>query len=335
MRILACGGAGYIGAHVACLMLERGHEVVVYDNLGNGSALMVERAGELARRPLPLVVGDVRDEVRLNDTLAAGRYDCVLHFAALKSVGESVVDPMRYYDNNVGGTLALLRCMQRADVRNLVFSSTATVYSPGAPIPFTEEAPLDPINPYGNSKRIAEYAMRDLCRAWPDFRAISLRYFNPAGAHPSGRIGEDPRGVSDNLMPIIARAAAGLLPEVRIFGGDYPTPDGTGVRDYLHVMDLAEGHAAAVDALGALAAGWHVFNLGRGEGYSVRQMLDCFTRVNGVAVPQRVVARREGDMPAYWADATRAGRVLNWRATRQLEDICRDAWRWQQQQEHP
>lgn len=331
MKVLACGGAGYIGAHVASLLLQQGHDVVVYDNLTQGSEAMVRNASDIAGKPLPLVVGDVRDAARLGEVLQAGGFDCVIHFAALKSVGESVADPLLYYDNNVNGMTTLLRCMQQADVRHLIFSSSATVYAPSARMPVVEDSPLGPVNPYGNSKWIAELAMRDLCRAWPQLRAVSLRYFNPAGAHPSARIGEDPKGVPDNLMPYVARVAAGLLPELSVFGNDYPTPDGTGVRDYIHVTDLAEGHRAAMEAIDTLDAGWHAFNLGRGEGCSVLQLVECFARVNDVDVPYRIVERRAGDLAEVWADASLAERVLGWRAQRDLEDICRDAWRWQQQ----
>lgn len=330
MKVLACGGAGYIGSHVVYALLRRGHEVTVYDNLCNGSVEMVARAAGLAGGDAPLLVGDVRDHDRLAHAMRAGRFDCVIHFAALKAVGESVADPLRYYDNNVSGMVSLLRCMQETATQNLVFSSSATVYAADAAMPVAEDARLGPVNPYGRSKWMAELVMQDLCRAWPAMRALSLRYFNPAGAHPSGEIGEDPEGIPDNLMPYIARVAAGRLPEVRVFGDDYPTRDGTGVRDYIHVMDLAEGHVVALEALASFAPGWHVFNLGRGEGSSVLEMIERFAAVNGVDVPYRVTARRDGDLAEVWADPARARRELGWQAQRGLDDICRDAWRWQQ-----
>ena len=329
MKVLACGGAGYIGAHVVVELLDRGHEVVVYDNLGTGSAAMLARAGEFAGGQPQLVVGDMRDEALLLATMQGAGFDCVIHFAALKAVGESVADPLLYYDNNVNGMTSLLRCMQQTNVKNLIFSSSATVYAADAVMPVDEDAPLGPVNPYGRSKWIAELAMQDLARAWPELRAVSLRYFNPAGAHSSGAIGEDPKGVPDNLMPYIVRVAAGIYPEVRIFGNDYPTPDGTGVRDYIHVMDLAEGHVATLEALLKLAPGWHAFNLGSGRGYSVLEMVQRFAAVNAVAVPYRVVARRPGDVAAVWADPRLAERTLGWRTQRGLDEICRDAWCWQ------
>ena len=330
MKVLACGGAGYIGSHAVCSLLQRGHDVTVYDNLCNGSAEMVARAALYAEGDAPLLVGDVRDYGRLIHVMEAGGFDCVIHFAALKAVGESVADPLRYYDNNINGMINLLRCMQETGTGNLIFSSSATVYAADACMPVTEDAPLGPVNPYGRSKLIAELAMKDLCCAWPGLRALSLRYFNPAGAHPSGELGENPRRSPDNLMPYIARVAAGLLPEVRIFGNDYPTRDGTGIRDYIHVMDLAEGHVAALEAMASFAPGWKVFNLGRGEGSSVLEMIERFAAVNGVDVPYRVVGRRDGDLAEVWADPARARRALGWRAQRGLDDICKDAWRWQQ-----
>ncbi len=329
MRVLACGGAGYIGGHTMLALLEAGHTVVAYDNLSNGSDRMIAEVGVLTGNDIPLVVGDVRDREKLDTILKSGNFDCVIHFAALKSVGQSVEDPLLYYENNVGGMTTLLSSMHHAGVRNLIFSSSATVYALGAQMPVTEEAPLGPVNPYGRSKWIAEMSMQDLTRAWPDLRAVSLRYFNPAGAHPSGRIGEDPKGVPDNLMPFVSRVAAGLLPEVRVFGSDYPTHDGTGVRDYIHVMDLAEGHVAALESLSSLLAGWHVYNLGRGEGFSVLDLVERFSEVNQVDVPYRIVGRRPGDLAAVWADPTKAHLQLGWQATRDLDEICRDAWRWQ------
>lgn len=331
MKVLACGGAGYIGSHVAHALLMGGHEVTIYDNLVNGAQAAVERASELAGKPLPLVVGDVRDAALLCDVMASGRYDCVMHFAALKSVSESVSDPLAYYDNNVHGMVTLLRCMRDTDTRGLIFSSSATVYAPGSAMPVTEDSPLGPVNPYGTSKWIAELAMQDLSHAWPELCAVSLRYFNPAGAHPSGRMGEDPKGIPDNLMPYITRVAAGLSPELRVFGDDYPTPDGSGVRDYIHVMDLAEGHVAALHALQTLGTGWHTLNLGRGEGCSVLEMVEHFSRVNAVPVPYKIVGRRDGDLAEVWADPTKAHAALGWKAQRGLDEICRDAWRWQQQ----
>lgn len=330
-RVLLTGGAGYIGSHTALALLGAGVEVVLLDNFSNSSARLLDRLAQIAGRPVRCIELDLRDEQGLRRAFAEERPNAVIHFAGLKAVGESVAQPLEYYDNNVQGTLCLLRAMSGAGVRQLVFSSSATVYGDPATVPIREDFPLSATNPYGRSKLFIEEILRDLCAAEPDWRVALLRYFNPVGAHPSGLIGEDPAGIPNNLMPYIAQVAVGKRECLSVFGGDYPTHDGTGVRDYIHVCDLADGHVAA---LGALSDGQQdsplVVNLGTGRGYSVLEVVDAFARASGREIPYRIVARRPGDVAACYADPAYAADCLNWHARHDLDTMCTDAWRWQQ-----
>lgn len=330
-KILVTGGAGYIGSHTTLALLDAGFEVVVLDNLCNSSPESLRRVGQLAGCSPLLVEGDVRDAPLLERLFAEHRFSAVVHFAGLKAVGESVRDPLSYYDNNVAGSIALAQAAARAGVFRLVFSSSATVYGSEAAVPYEENAPLGvPSNPYGWSKLMVEQVLSDMAASDPRWRVALLRYFNPIGAHESGLIGEDPNGVPNNLAPYISQVAAGKLAELSIFGGDYPTRDGTGVRDYVHVMDLADGHLKALQALDhAGAAGIRTWNLGTGIGYSVLELVRAFELASGRKVPYRIVGRRDGDLAEFWASAERAARELGWKATRGLETMMADAWRWQ------
>jgi UDP-glucose 4-epimerase len=328
MRILVTGGAGYIGSHTCVELLEAGHEVVVVDNLANSSPVAIERVAELTGRPVPFRKLDLRDRAALEAVFDEFELDAVIHFASLKAVGESVEQPLHYYQNNVEGALSLLEVMQANDLRRIVFSSSATVYGDPASVPIPEDAPLAPTNPYGRTKRIIEDMLRDLERADPRWRIMLLRYFNPVGAHESGRIGEDPNGIPNNLMPYVAQVAVGKLPHLRVFGDDWGTPDGTGVRDYIHVVDLAIGHLRALERLDALS-GVGTYNLGTGRGSSVQEVRLAFERAAGRPIPFEVVARRDGDVARCYADPSRAERELGWKATRDLDAMCRDTWRWQ------
>nr|WP_279197086.1 UDP-glucose 4-epimerase GalE [Ralstonia mannitolilytica] len=327
--ILVTGGAGYIGSHTCVALIESGHTPLVLDNLCNSSSESLERVRRISGVRPGFVEGDVRDAALLDRVLAEQRPQAVIHFAGLKAVGESVQQPLEYYDNNVGGTVTLLQAMQRAGLRNLIFSSSATVYGDPASVPIREDFPRSATNPYGRSKLMIEDVLGDLYRADPAWRIARLRYFNPVGAHPSGLIGEDPRGVPNNLLPYITQVAVGRLSRLRIFGGDWPTPDGTGVRDFIHVMDLAEGHVAALRHLLA-HEGMFTVNLGTGQGCSVLQMVQAFERCCGRGLPYEIVQRRAGDIAECWADPAQAQRLLNWKAVRDLDTICADAWRWQQ-----
>lgn len=327
-KILVTGGGGYIGTHTCVALAEAGYEFVVFDNFSNSRHDAINRVASLIERDVEVVRGDVRDAACLDEVFARHSIRAVIHFAGLKAVGDSVKDPVGYYDNNVKGTLELVAAMQRADVRSLVFSSSATVYGCTDEMPLAENALRSATNPYGRSKLFAEHALEDLCAADPRWGVMSLRYFNPVGAHLSGRIGEDPLGVPNNLMPYIAQVAVGRRERLTIFGDDYPTKDGTGVRDYIHVMDLAEGHVAALSFL-ARERGCYAVNLGTGRGTSVLEMLSIFQKVSGRDVPYVIQSRRSGDVAACWADPTRAENLLRWRATRDLRDMCEDTWRWQ------
>ena len=329
MTVFVTGGAGYIGSHTCLELLRQGHEVVVADNLCNASPLALERVQELAGRSLRFYRGDVRDGTLLDQIFRENDIGCVIHFAGLKAVGESVAQPGRYYDNNLNSTLSLTRAMERAGVKNLIFSSSATVYQAGSPMPLKETSPTGGCtNPYGWSKFMSEQILRDLSRADEGWSIALLRYFNPIGADESGRIGEDPRGIPNNLMPYISQVAVGRLERLRVFGDDYPTPDGTGVRDYIHVTDLARGHTAAIRYVTA-HRGCEVFNLGTGKGYSVLDMVRAFGRVNGTEIPYVVTDRRPGDIAVCYADPEKSRRVLSWQAEKDLEDMCRDSWNWQ------
>ena len=327
--ILLTGGAGYIGLHTAAVLIEAGHEVVLFDNFSNSKPLGLTRLQAVVGRAVPCVEGDVRSRQDLDGLFDQYPVSAVVHFAGLKAVGESQTQPLRYYDNNVSGSLVLLAAMQRAEVRRIVFSSSATIYGNADANPISETAALRPANVYGRSKLMVEDILRDLHVAAPGWSIALLRYFNPVGAHPSGLIGEDPNGIPNNLMPYVTQVAVGRLAQLQVFGGDYPTPDGTGVRDYIHVMDLAEGHRAALDW--ALRDPHEILtaNLGSGQGCSVLELVRAFERASGQAIPHRIVARRAGDVPAYWADPALARQVLGWSARRSLDDICLDAWNWQ------
>jgi len=327
-RILVTGGAGFIGSHTYVTLVRAGLAPLILDNFSNSNPLVLKRLQGIAGAAPDFVEGDVRDGALLDRIFAQYRVSAVIHFAALKAIGESVTRPLDYYDNNVGGTLALLMAMRRAKIATMVFSSSAAVYGDAATIPIREDFPRSATNPYGRTKIVIEDILEDLCQAEPQWNIARLRYFNPAGAHESGLIGEDPSGTPNNLMPYIAQVAAGRRAYLQVFGGDYPTPDGTGVRDFIHVMDLAEGHVAALRHLQA-KGGHHTVNLGTGHGVSVRQMIDAFKRASGRPVPYKIVARRPGDVAACCADATRAKEVLGWEAHRSIAAMCTDAWRWQ------
>jgi len=334
MRILVTGGAGYIGSHTCVELLAAGHEVVIVDSLVNASPRAVAAIEAAAGRSVIFHQFDIRDHERLRAMFATEGIDAVFHFAALKAVAESVSDPLRYFDNNIGGTVTLARTAVAAGVNLFVFSSSATVYGVPKRVPVAETAPLAAINPYGRSKLFDEQILTDLQAAQPDMRIALLRYFNPGGAHPSGLIGEDPRNEPENLLPCVARVAAGRMPRLRIHGGDWPTPDGTGVRDFIHVVDVAGGHIAALDALlagrGPVADGQVLtVNLGTGRGYSVLEVVRAFEDVVGHPIAHEIGPRRAGDVAACYADTQLAEKLLGWRAQFGLDAICRDAWRWQ------
>ena len=330
MKVLVTGGAGYIGSHTCVELLTAGHELVVVDNLHNSKAESLQRVQALSGRSLDFVRADLRDAAALEVLFAAHRFDAVIHFAGLKAVGESTEIPLDYYDNNIGGTLVLCRAMSQAGVKRLVFSSSATVYGDPAKVPIREDFPLSATNPYGRTKLFIEEILRDLHRADSSWDIALLRYFNPVGAHASGRIGEDPNGIPNNLMPYIAQVAVGKRDALQVFGGDYPTPDGTGVRDYIHVVDLALGHLAALERLQD-APGLLTCNLGTGRGYSVLEMVRAFEQASGQPIPYRIVGRRPGDIAACYADPSYAQTELGWQAERGLEQMVGDTWRWQHQ----
>ncbi|QOZ82764.1 MULTISPECIES: UDP-glucose 4-epimerase GalE [Chromobacterium] len=329
MTILVTGGAGYIGSHTCLQFLEAGYEVVILDNLCNSKVESVKRVEALTNKPLTFIQGDTRDHAALSEAFSRP-IQAVIHFAGLKAVGESVAKPLEYYDNNVNGTLQLLRAMRQHQVKTLVFSSSATVYGNPATVPIREDFPLSATNPYGHSKLMVEDMLRDFSKAEPDWNIALLRYFNPVGAHESGQIGEDPNGIPNNLMPFISQVAIGKRKTLQVFGNDYPTPDGTGVRDYIHVVDLAHGHLKALEAL-QKGGGLITANLGTGQGYSVLDMVQAFEAHNGQPIPFEFAPRRPGDIASCWADPSEAERMLGWRAEKGLGDMCRDSWRWQSQ----
>jgi UDP-glucose 4-epimerase len=326
--ILVTGGAGFIGSHTCVELLASGRNVVVLDNLCNSHAESLARVERIAGRPIDFVHGDIRDDAKLTHVFATRRIEAVIHFAGLKAVGESVAKPLEYYENNVQGTLRLLSAMGTAGVRTLVFSSSATVYGDPHAVPINEDFPLKATNPYGRSKLMVCDMLRDMSKADARWRFALLRYFNPVGAHESGLIGEDPNGVPNNLMPFVAQVAVGRLPELSVFGSDYNTPDGTGVRDYIHVVDLARGHLDALDALGN-GRQMLTLNLGTGRGYSVLEVIRAFEAASGRPVPYKFVARRPGDIAACYADPSRAQAQIGWRAEHDLARMCADHWRWQ------
>ncbi|HIA01501.1 MAG TPA: UDP-glucose 4-epimerase GalE [Myxococcales bacterium] len=330
MNILVTGGAGYIGSHTCVELLAAEHNVVVIDNLSNSKKCALDRVSALAERNLSFVEGDIRNRETLNRLFAMNNFDAVIHFAGLKAVGESTEIPLEYYDNNVGGTLTLIKCMQKYGVKTLVFSSSCTVYGDPQTVPVVEDSPRSATNPYGWSKLMIERILEDFHSANSDWSVTLLRYFNPVGAHVSGQIGEDPRGIPNNLVPYIAQVAAGKLESLRIFGNDYPTPDGTGIRDYIHVVDLAEGHLAALQTHSE-QPGLHTFNLGTGRGISVLEMHAAFEKACGKSIPFQFADRRPGDIAATYADCSKATKALNWVAKRTLLEMTADTWRWQQQ----
>lgn len=328
MRILLCGGAGYIGGHTAVVLAERGHEVVVADNFSNSSPQALQRLEQVVGKPVAFHRLDIRDRAGLDRLFAGAAFDAVVHFAALKAVGESCERPLDYFENNIGGTITLLQAMRAAGVRRLVFSSSATVYGDPDSVPVREDAPLRTTNPYGRTKLVMEQLIGDLCEADPAFRAVNLRYFNPVGAHPSGLIGEDPSGVPNNLMPYVCQVAVGRRDRLSVFGGDWPTVDGTGVRDYIHVMDLASAHADALDFV-VREDRSATLNLGTGRGVSVLQLVRAFAEASGREVPYEIVGRRSGDVAEVYADPSLAQQLLGWKARFDVDAMCRDAWRWQ------
>lgn len=328
MQILVTGGAGYIGSHTCVELVEAGHDVLVLDNLDNSSEEALARVRRITGKELTFLQIDLLDREATGNAFRQFDIEAVIHFAGLKAVGESTTIPLRYYHNNITGTLHLLEAMTDAGVRNLVFSSSATVYGDPHTVPINESFPLQATNPYGRTKLFIEEILRDLHQSDPAWNIALLRYFNPIGAHPSGMIGEDPNGIPNNLVPYIAQVAVGKLAQLRVFGNDYPTPDGTGVRDYIHVLDLAQGHLRAIEKL-ADNPGCVAYNLGTGRGYSVLEVIAAFSKACGKDIPYEVVARRPGDVAACYADPAFAERELGWKASRSLEEMCADTWRWQ------
>ncbi|GAB3494585.1 NAD-dependent epimerase/dehydratase family protein [Flexivirga lutea] len=330
MRVLVSGGAGYIGSHTVLALLDHGHDVVIVDDFANSKPTVLGRLEALSGQAITLHAFDLTDVDKTEQLFAGEDFDAVIHFAGFKAVGESVEKPLDYYRNNLDSTFSLVRAMTRHGVDKLVFSSSATVYGDNAPVPYHEDyEPLSASSPYGRTKVMIERVLTDVASVTDGFRVALLRYFNPVGAHPSGRIGEDPQGVPNNLMPYIAQVAVGRRDKLRVFGDDYATKDGTGERDYIHVMDLAAGHVAALEHLPAMSEPVRAFNLGTGEGTSVLELLHAFERAVGHELAYEVVERRAGDLPAYWADPARAHQELGWRATRTIDDMCADTWRWQ------
>ncbi len=329
MKLLITGGAGFIGSHTVVELLNAGHDIVVLDNLSNSSPASLSRVENITRKTLTFVEGDVRDRTLLDSVFATHSIDGVVHFAGLKAVGESVKLPLHYYDNNVAGTVTLCEAMAQAGVYRIVFSSSATVYGEPDSMPIAETCPTsNPSNPYGSSKLMIERILQDLARSDARWSVAILRYFNPAGAHESGLIGEDPNGIPNNLMPYITQVAVGKLAQLSVFGSDYPTPDGTGVRDYIHVVDLAQGHLAALDYI-QNRTGTHIWNLGTGTGYSVLDIVKAFEEATAVQIPYSLSPRREGDIAECWANPEKAKRELGWTARRGLSQMMSDSWRWQ------
>jgi len=328
-NVLVTGGAGYIGSHTVVELLNSGYGVVVVDNLCNSCEESLNRVREICGKPVKFYEGDIRDGKLLDKIFTENKINSVIHFAGLKAVGESVRIPLSYYDNNVNGTLVLLEAMKRANVKTIIFSSSATVYGIPERLPLTEDCRLSAINPYGATKLMIETILQDLSHAEPDWNVMLLRYFNPVGAHESGRIGEDPKGIPNNLMPYIAQVASGKLEKLRVFGNDYPTLDGTGVRDYIHVVDLAKGHVAALK--GYTTTGVHICNLGTGKGYSVLEMVHAFEKACGKKIPYEIAPRRAGDTAECYASAEKAKKELGWTAKLGIDEMCASTWNWQKQ----
>jgi len=328
--VLVTGGAGYIGSHTAISLIEAGHEIVIFDNFSNASMESIRRVERITGKTIPVVEGDIRDEEALHRLFESYPIEAVIHFAGLKAVGESVEQPLRYYDNNVGGTITLCRVMESHGCKSIIFSSSATVYGDPHTVPIKEDFPLSATNPYGRSKLMIEEMLRDLYVSDNTWKIVLLRYFNPVGAHSSGLIGESPNDIPNNLMPYISQTAVGKRDALQVFGGDYPTPDGTGVRDYIHVMDLAAGHLKALEHLDDFDKVMTI-NLGTGKGYSVLEMVKAFEQASGRKVPYKIVERRAGDIATCYADPSYAKKVLGWEASLGIEAMCQDAWRWQSQ----
>ena len=329
MAVLITGGAGYIGSHTCVEMLNAGREIVVIDNFCNSSPKACERVKEITGKDFPVIECDIRDGEKLREVFASHKIESVIHFAGLKAVGESCVKPLEYYENNISGTVTLLEAMRDANVKTIVFSSSATVYGEHNKVPFREDMVAGgTTNPYGTTKYFIEIILKDLCASDPDWSVSLLRYFNPIGAHESGKIGEAPNGIPNNLMPYIAQVAVGKREKLSVFGDDYDTPDGTGVRDYIHVVDLAKGHVAAVKRAETVK-GCEIYNLGTGVGVSVLELVHAFEKATGVKIPYVIAPRRPGDIAYSYADASKAWEVLGWEAEKTVEDACRDTWRWQ------
>ena len=332
MKILVTGGAGYIGSHTVVELLNAGHEVAVVDNLSNASVKSLDRVEEITGKKVHFYEVDIRDDVTLDEVFKNEQPEAVIHFAGLKAVGESVEIPMKYFDNNIGGTLTLLHVMKKAGCKNMVFSSSATVYGKPETVPIREDFPTSVTNPYGRTKLVIEDILKDLYKSDPSWNVILLRYFNPIGAHESGRIGEDPSGIPNNLLPYIAKVAVGKLEKVSVFGNDYDTPDGTGVRDYIHVVDLAKGHIKAIEKIEKeKQVGCKIYNLGTGTGYSVLDIIEAFGKACGKEIPYVIAGRREGDVDTVYADPSLAKEELGWSAEYDLSKMCADTWRWQSQ----
>ena len=328
MNVLVTGGMGYIGSHTSIQMIQAGMTPVIFDNLYNSKKTVLDRIEKVSGVRPTFIQGDIRDKAVLVEVLKQHNIEAVIHFAGLKAVGESVAKPLEYYDNNVHGTLVLVDAMREVGVKTLVFSSSATVYGDPASVPITEDFPTSATNPYGRSKLMVEECLTDFHKANPEWSITLLRYFNPVGSHPSGELGEDPQGIPNNLMPFVSQVAVGRREFLSVFGSDYPTKDGTGVRDYIHVMDLSDGHVAALKKVGR-KDGLHVYNLGTGNGYSVLEMVKAFESASGKQVPYQLVDRRPGDIAECWADPAKAMKELEWRAERTLEQMTEDTWRWQ------
>jgi UDP-glucose 4-epimerase len=329
MNVLLTGGAGYIGSHMAVALAQAGHQPVVLDNFCNSKPSVMGRLAALCGEALPLVEADVRDTAAVAQALNKYRIEAVVHFAALKAVGESVAKPLLYFENNVGGLLSLLKTMQSTGCRQIVFSSSAVVYGDPARVPISEDDPVGYTNAYAQTKLVGEQCLQTLSQSDSSWRVAVLRYFNPVGAHPSGQIGEDPSGIPNNLVPYIAQVAVGRRERLQVFGSDYATPDGTGVRDYIHIQDLVAGHLASLRVLGE--QGSHLVNLGTGRGYSVMEVIDAYSRASGRPIPHEMAPRRPGDVATVFTDPTRAQALLGWQAKFDLDDMCRSSWNWQQQ----
>ena len=325
MNILVTGGTGYIGSHTVVELLEKGHDVTIFDNLSNSKIEMLDKIKEITGKTATFFKADLLDTESMKTVFEAGKYDAVIHFAGLKAVGESVEKPLLYYENNIAGTINLIKLMKEYNCKRIIFSSSATVYGSPKSVPIREDFPLSTTNPYGSTKLMLEYILTDVAKADPDFSVVLLRYFNPIGAHESGLIGEVPSGIPNNLMPYIMQVAVGKLPRLGVFGDDYDTPDGTGVRDYIHVVDLAKGHVNAVDKVTSVN-GVNVYNLGTGIGYSVLDIVKAFEKVNNIEIPYDIKPRRAGDIAMCYADPAKAKEELGWEAQRGIEDMCRDSW---------